>query len=373
VDFDLTEEQSMLRDSVAGYLGGNYKFADRAAAIHSTQGWRPIVWQALANELGVLGVSFPEHLGGFGGGAIENMVLMEELGKVLSLEPFVPTVIIGGGILQRSNHPAASDLIGGVIAGKTIFAFASNEKNGRYNLASVNTVATADGAGWRLNGTKIAVVAAPLATHLIVTARTGGDQRERKGVSVFMVESSRPGITMVPFTRADGLRAADVKFDGVSLGKDDLIGQLDDGLCIVDPVIDEAIAVTCGEACGVMRVMLDSTIEYTKQRKQFGVPLSSFQVLQHRMADMFIHLEQAVSMTYMANIKVSDPAPRAISAAKVRVGRACRFVGENAVQLHGGMGMSEELAVSHYFKRALMIENEFGSIDHHLARFERLS
>ena len=375
MDFSFTEEQSMLRDTVAAYLADHYDFDKRRAAVGKEPGWRPDVWKAFAEELGILGAPFSEELGGLGGGPIDNMVVMEEFGKALVVEPYLGTVVIGGGFLKHSGHAGAADLIGGIIEGKNIFAFAQAEPQGRYNLASVTTTAKKDGAGWVLNGHKAVVIGAPFATHLIVTARTGGGERDAQGISVFLVEKGAKGVTTRDYPTVDGNRASEVYFENVSVGADALIGPADHGLPLVEKVVDEAIAATCAEACGVLRKLHEGTLEYTKQRKQFGAPISSFQVLQHRMVDMFINVEQAVSMTYMANIKVSDDAERAkaASAAKVQIGKACRFVGQNAIQLHGGMGMTDEMAIGHYFKRATMIESAFGSVDHHLARYEFLS
>ena len=374
MDFSFTEEQSMLRDTVASYLGDHYDFEKRRAAV-AADGWRPAVWKAFAEELGILGAPFSEELGGLGGGPIENMIVMEELGKALVVEPYLGTVVIGGGFLKHSGHAGAADLIGGIIGGEILFAFAQAEPTSRYNLASVTTTAKKDGAGWVLNGHKAVVIGAPFATHLIVTARTAGGERDAQGISVFIVEKAAKGVTTRDYPTVDGNRASEVYFENVSLGADALVGPADNGLPLVEKVVDEAIAATCAEACGVLRKLHEGTLEYTKQRKQFGQPISSFQVLQHRMVDMFINVEQAVSMTYMANIKVGDDAERAkaASAAKVQIGKACRFVGQNAIQLHGGMGMTDEMAIGHYFKRATMIESAFGSVDHHLGRYEVLS
>jgi pimeloyl-CoA dehydrogenase small subunit len=375
VDFSFTEEQSMLRDTVASYLADHYDFDKRRAAVSKEPGWRPEVWKAFAEELGILGAPFSEDLGGLGGGPIDNMIVMEEFGKALVVEPYLGTVVIGGGFLKHSGHAGAADLIGGIIEGKNLFAFAQAEPQSRYNLASVATTAKKDGAGWILNGHKAVVMGAPFATHLFVTARTSGAERDAGGISVFLVDKAAKGVTTRDYPTVDGNRASEVYFENVSVGADALIGTADNGLPLVEKVVDETIAAMCAEACGVLSKLHTGTVEYTKQRKQFGAPISSFQVLQHRMVDMFINVEQAISMTYMANIKVTDEAERAkaISAAKVQIGKACRFVGQNAIQLHGGMGMTDEMAIGHYFKRATMIESAFGSVDHHLARYERLS
>jgi hypothetical protein len=376
MDFSFTEEQSMLRDTVASYLADHYDFDKRRAAIKSAAGWRPEVWKAFAEELGILGAAFPEEVGGLGGGPTENMVVMEEFGKALVVEPYLSTVVIGGGFLKHGKPAGAEELIGRVIGGEAMIAFAYAEPQGRYNLANLVTVARKDGEGYVINGHKAVVIAAPWATHLIVTARTGGGQRDREGISVFLVDKSAPGVVTRDYPTVDGRRASEVFFENVRVGPEALIGPEGAALPLIEQVVDEAIAATCAEACGVIRKAHESTLEYTKQRKQFGVPIASFQVLQHRMVDMFINVEQAISMTYMAHIKLSEPADeraKAISAAKVQIGRACRFVGQNAIQLHGGMGMTDEMAVGHYFKRATIIEGEFGSVDHHLKRYETLS
>jgi len=375
MDFSFTDEQSMLRDTIASYLADNYSFEQRRNVVAKEPGWNPKVWKALAEELGILGAPFPEDLGGLGGGPIENMIVMEEFGKALVVEPYLGTVVIAGGFLKHSGHPNAAELIGKIIAGQAVFAFAYAEPQGRYNLADLTTTAKKDGAGWVLNGHKAVVAAAPWATHLIVTARTGGGQRDAQGISAFIVEKDAVGVTTRDYPTVDEGRASEVFLENVKVPGEALIGPEGRGLPLIEKVVDEALAATCAEACGVLRKLHEGTLEYTKQRKQFGVPISSFQVLQHRMVDMFIALEQSVSMTYMATIKVSDDAERAkaVAGAKVQIGKACRFVGQSAIQLHGGMGMTDEMAIGHYFKRATMIESAFGNTDHHLARYEFLS
>lgn len=376
MDLSFTEEQSMLREMVGGWLADHYDADQRRAAVRSEEGWRPATWRAFAEDLGLLGASFAEDAGGLGGGAVETMILMEEFGGALVVEPYLGTVVIGGGFLRHSRHLRAADWIARIIAGDVIFAFAHGEPQSRYNLADLRTSARRDGGGWRLNGQKAVVIGAPWATHLIVTARTGGSQREADGVSVFIVAADAPGVTRQDYATVDGKRASEVFFENVALPDDALLGPADAALPLVERVVDEAIAAVCAEGCGVMRRMHQDTVDYTKQRQQFGRPIAEFQVLQHRMVDMFLQLEQAISMTYMATLALGDadiPRATSVSAAKVQVGRACRFVAQNAVQLHGGIGVTDELALSQYFKRATMIEGAFGSVDHHLARFERLS
>ena len=374
MDFSFTEEQSMLRDTVAAYLADHYDFDKRRAVVTKEPGWRPDVWKAFAEELGILGAPFSEDLGGLGGGAIENMIVMEEFGKALVIEPYLGTVVIGGGFLKHSGHASAASVIEGIIAGTTTIAFAYAEPQARYTWRDLKTTAKKDGSGWVLNGHKAVVVGAPFATHLIVTARTGGAQRDAGGVSVFLVDKSLPGVVTRDYPTVDGNRASEVYFENVSLPADALIAE--DGLPLVEKVIDEATVAVGAEAVGVLRKLHEGTLDYAKQRKQFGTAIANFQVLQHRMVDMFIEVEQSVSMTYMATIKVDEAAAeraKAVSAMKVRVGRACKFVGQNAIQIHGGMGMTDELAIGHYFKRASLIEGLFGSVDHHLKRYESLS
>ncbi|MDP3590347.1 acyl-CoA dehydrogenase family protein, partial [Phenylobacterium sp.] len=295
MDFSFTEEQSMLRDTVASYLADNYSFEQRRDALRAEPGWRPAVWKAFAEELGILGAPFSEELGGLGGGSTDNMVIMEELGKSLVVEPYLGTVVIGGGFLKHSGYAGAADMIASIIGGETIIAFAYAEPQARYTWQDLKTTAKKDGAGYVLNGHKAVVIGAPYATHLIVTARTGGGQRDAQGVSVFIVPKSAKGVTTRDYPTVDGFRASEVTFENVALGADALIGSEGAALPLVEKVIDEAIVATCAEACGVFRRLHEGTLEYTKQRKQFGQPISQFQVLQHRMVDMFIQLEQSIS------------------------------------------------------------------------------
>ncbi len=371
MDFNFSAEQEMLRDSVARYFGDHYAFPQRQAVIRSAEGWRPGFWRGLADDLGILGAPFDEAMGGLGGGAIETMIVMEEIGKALVIEPYLDTVVIGGGLLRRCGTSRASELIGGIIAGEVRLAFAHLEPSSRFGLANITTSAVQDGNTWRLSGLKDAVRGAPFATHVLVNARVGGASGERAGVSAFLVESGGAGLASREYPTVDGSRAADLKFDGVSA---ELLGPAGQGFELLEAAVDEGVVAICAEGVGVMRRLLADTVEYTKQRKQFDAPIAANQALQHRMVDMYMTLEQSVSMTYMATLKLDRPAlerKRAVSAAKVQVGKAAKFVGQSAIQLHGGMGMTNELAVSHYFKRAAMIESELGSVDHHAARIEQ--
>ncbi len=373
MDFNTTDEQGMLRDTVARYLSDTYSFDARMKTVHGGAGWNPGVWKAFAEELGILGAPFAEGHGGLGGGAVENMIVMEEIGRALVIEPYLPTVVIAGGALKATGGALADAVIPEIIAGNAIIAFAYAEPQGRYNLADLRTTAKKDGAGFVLNGHKSVVYSAPYATHLLVTARTSGGQRDAGGVSLFLIPANAKGVTRRDYPTVDGSAASEVYFENVALGADALVGAADAALPLIEQVVDEATAAICAEACGVTKVLHATTLDYAKQRKQFGKPISDFQVIQHRLVDMFMEVEQAVSITLMATLKL-DTAERAqaVSAAKSKVGKACKFVGQNAVQIHGGIGISNELSVGHYFKRSTMIESQFGSVDHHLSRYERI-
>lgn len=374
MNFSLSDEQKMLCDTVGSFLRDRYNFDQRRSYLARPEGRDPAIWKALATEIGILGAAFSEELGGFGGGNIDNMLIMRELGKALVVEPYLETVVIGGGLLKHSNSSAAAEFIAGIIAGEVIIGLAHAEPQARFNEADLLCSATRDGDTFVLNGTKVVVVGAPWASHLIVTARTSGDQRDRDGVTILIVDKDAPGITLRSFVTVDGRAAADVHFDNVRLSADAVLGEVDKGLPLLEQVLDEAVVALCGEACGVIERLQTGTVEFSKDRRQFGVPISSFQVLQHRMVDMFIAFEQSVSMTYMAAIRLDDPLLRAANAsiAKAFVSQACMRVGEDAVQIHGGMGVTDEMAIAHYFKRATMIASQLGGADFHFGRYERL-
>ncbi len=375
MDFSFSEEQRLLRDSLQGFLRNTYDADSRRKAVASEAGWRPEIWRALAQDVGVLGAALPEEMGGLGGGPVDTMVVMTELGRSLVVEPFLETVVIGAGLLKRVDSPAAREAVEQIIGGELITTLAWGEPTARYDPADVATTARRDGQGWRLDGKKAVVSAAPWASKLLVTARTGGGQREAQGVSLFLVDKDAAGVSTVDYPTVDGKRASEITFEGVSLGVDALLGAEGHALPHVEAVLDEARAALCAEAGGVLSELVRQTVEYTKQRRQFGRPISDFQVLQHRMVDMFISAEQSVSMTFMATLKLDLPADEraaAVSAAKAYVGRACTSVGQAAVQIHGGIGLTEELALSHYFKRATLIEQALGSSDYHLRRYQAL-
>ena len=376
MDFNYTETQEMLRDTLARYLSDTYSFDQRNKMMAHSGGRDPGIWKALATELGILGAPFAEDHGGLGGGALENQIMMEQFGESIAIEPYLQTVVIGGGALKAVGGAIADAVIPQIIEGNVIIAFAYAEPQGRYDLSNIRVSAKKDGAGYVLNGHKSVVYAAPWATHLLVSARTGGSHREAEGISLFLIDAKLPGIVRRDYPTVDGFMASEVYFENVAVGADAMLGGEGAALPIIERVVDEATVAVCGEACGVMRKLHTGTLDYARQRNQFGQPISRFQVLQHRMVDMFMEVEQAVSMTTMATLKIDLPADErkaAVSMCKAKVSRGAKFVGQNAIQTHGGIGITQELAIGHYFKRATMIEGQFGTSDHHMDRFEALT
>ena len=375
MDFNFTEEQTMIRDSLSRLIREQYDFDTRRKVVESEAGWRPEMWAQFA-ELGLLMAPFSEEDGGLGGGPIDAMVVMEEFGKGLVVEPYVPSVVCGGGFLKRGSDAQKEEYLSGIMSGEAIFAFAYAEPRGRYNLADLETTAKRDGAGFVLNGHKAVVIGAPWATHFIVTARTSGDRRDRNGVTVFVVAKDAQGVSTRDYPTVDGRRASEVYFENVAVGAESVIGDVDNGLPLVELVSDEAIAALCAEACGAMKVAHDMTVEYSRQRKQFGVAIGKFQVLQHRMVDMMSELEQARSMAILAASVADEPQSderrRILAAAKNVIGRSGQFISEQGIQSHGGIGMTWEYNFAHYAKRLVMINHQLGDDDFHLERFAAL-
>jgi len=370
MDFSFSEEQTLLRNSLSRYLADNYAFEDWRKFTASPEGRDPDHWRQFA-ELGLFAAPLPEAFGGLGGGPAESMVMMEEFGRALVVEPFVPTVVIAGGLLAEVGGPLAEEMLPKIAGGESIFAFAFAEKQGRYNLADLVTSAKKQGDGYVLNGQKSVVLGAPWADRLIVTARTGGGQREEKGVSVFVVEKAAKGISAQDYAAMSGLRASDMAFENTPAR---LIGAEGEGFASLSAILDRAIAAHLAEALGAIAVLMGATVEYAKTRKQFGQPIGKFQVLQHRMADMFIAEQQARSACLMATLKLGEAdGARAVSAAKAAMGKYAKQIGESAIQIHGGIGMTDELNVGHYFKRLTLLEMLYGSRDHHLRRMAGLS
>ena len=380
MNFSFTEEQRLLRESVDRFVAAEYPFETRRAAAASEDGFSREHWQKFA-ELGWLGLGIPEEAGGVGGGPVETAVVMEGLGAGLAVEPYLATVVIGGHLLMHGGA-AQRERLAQLAAGDLQLAFGFAERESRYELSSVAARAERDGAGYRLTGAKSVVFNAPAADLVAVSARTAGAGRDREGITVFLLGSDTPGLRVRGYRTMDGMRAGEVDLDRVRAGPEQVIGALDEGIAVVEGAVEAGIVAACAEATGIMVHMHRSTIEYLKHREQFGTALATFQVLQHRLVDMYMACELSRSMTCMAAVRLAEGAKaagdapgtaqgaaerqRAVSAAKVQIGRAGRFVGENAIQLHGGMGMTDEMPISHYFKRLILIDSQFGDADHHL-------
>jgi pimeloyl-CoA dehydrogenase small subunit len=372
VDFDLSDEQRLLKESVERLLADRYDFEARKRYAKEPDGFSPAMWNTYA-EQGLLAVPFAEEDGGIGGGTVETLIVMEAFGHALALEPYLATVVLGGGLIRHAASPAQrADWLPGLIGGETRLAFAHAERQARYDLADVGVQARREGDGWVIEGEKSLVLNGDSAHALIVSARTGGGRREREGIGLFRVEASAPGLSRRGYPTQDGGRAAEVSLSSVRVGAGAVLGDPGGALPMIERVTDEAIAALCAEATGAMARMHGLTTDYMKERKQFGVTIGSFQALQHRAVDMYVALEQARSMTFLATMMAADEdateRARSIAAAKVQIGRSAKIVGQGAIQLHGGVGMTMEYAVGHYFKRVTMIDTLFGDADHHLGR-----
>ena len=367
MDFEYSEEQKQLADSVRKFSQKGYDFEARKKILQSKEGWSSEAWSTFA-DMGLLGLPVSDEYGGFGGGAVDLMAVMEIFGEVLVVEPYLPTVLCARLVSRAGSAAQKQAILPGVVEGKLRLAFAQTEVGARYNLGEIATRAKKSGDGWELDGEKLVVLGAPMADKLVVSARTAA------GISLFLVDRSAGGVTLKSYLTLDGTRAADVVLKAVKLGADALLGADGTGLPVIEEAVDFATALICAEAVGAMKFACDTTLEYLKTRKQFGVPIGTFQALQHRMVDMYVATEQARSMACLACSRAdgaTDARERmqAISAAKIKIADACRHVSQEAVQLHGGMGMTEEMKVSHTFRRLTMIAQQFGDADHHLARF----
>lgn len=377
MDFSYSDEQQMLQDSVQKFVSSQYDFDTRRAILKSAPGFSTEYWSLFA-ELGWLTVPFREEDGGFGGSAVDLIVVMEEFGKGMVVEPFVPTAVISGGLLAELGSAEQKDaLLSAVMEGSLQLATAYAEADSRYNLASVATSARKDAEGYVINGDKTVVLNGPAADKLLVIARTSGAQFDRDGISAFVVDASMPGISRHSYAAVDGHQTAEVHLKDVRVSADALLGEEGKALAALERVIDRAALAVSAEAIGAMDSLLRKTVEYAKTRKQFGVAIGTFQALQHRMAEMFIECQLARSIVLMAAMKLDTDASdtekaSAVAAAKARVGRAMRKVGQESVQLHGGIAVTDELDVGHYFKRVTTIEHLFGNTDHQLARYAAL-
>lgn len=369
MDFEYSEEQRLLSETLRRFLATGYNFDARAKIMASATGFSDDVWSALA-EMGVLGVPFAESHGGFGGTTVDMMVVLEQLGEALVVEPYLPTVGLGGQFIARAGTKAQQDaILPGLIQGKTKMAFAHTERGARYELAHVETRGRASGDGFTLDGEKCVVLHGGAADLLVVSALV------EQGISLFLVPRDARGLTVTEARGVDAHRVADVRLSGVTVGRDAVIGAVGDGLPVIEDVVDYATLLVCAEAVGAIKYAHEATLDYLKQRRQFGVPIGTFQALQHRMVDILMSYEQARSMVTLACVKIDSANAaerrRIVSAAKIKIADAARHVSQESVQLHGGMGMTEELKISHTFRRLTMIAQLFGDADHHLARFAR--
>lgn len=372
MQFTFTEEQNLLRESVRKFVSDNYQLEPRLKLANSDEGFSREHWKLFA-DLGWLAVPFSEEDGGIAGSAIETSIIMEEFGKGLVLEPYLATVVMAGTALRlAANDEQKAQYIGNIIEGKSLGAFAFVEKAARYNLNFVETSAKKSDDHYVINGTKSMVYNANVADFIIVVARTSGERSDNEGISLFILPSDSEGLSLYNYPTVDGYQASEISFENVKASPSNLLGEEGKGLVILKSVMDEAIIAVCSEAVGAMELLYKDTVEYTKQRVQFDQALSDFQVLKHRMVDMFIETEQSRSLLMKATQEMADGSEHArktIHGLKVMIGSAGKFVGENAVQLHGGMGVTEELRVGHYFKRLSIINLLFGNDDYHLSEF----
>ena len=373
MDLSLSVEHSILRDSVERFVRESYPFDKRRKIVDESESFLQENWQGFS-KLGWLGLNLPEEFGGNGGSAVDTMVVAEALGPGLILEPFLETVVIGSKLIQVGyNEKQKSEFLSNLVRGRLILTFAFAEPQSRYSLSDVQLSAKPNGDQFVLNGKKAVVRHASSADKIIVSARTAGDRRDKRGITLFLVERNSPGLSRRDYRLQDDIPASELIFDNVCLRRTAMIGDLDCALPMIELVVDHGIAMVCAEAVGIMSALYTATLQYVKTREQFGQPIGKFQVIKHRMVDMLMACEEARSMAYMATLKLDESDPnvrkRAASAAKVSIGKAARFVGQQSIQLHGGMGMTDELDVGHYFKRLTMIDILFGDVDFHLKRY----
>ena len=375
MNFELSEEQKMIQQSVERFVQENYDLSNRIKISSEDPGFSKEYWSSMA-ELGWLGLAFSEEDGGFGGNQIDTLVLMEQFGKGLVLEPFLANVVLGGGSIKRGASKEIKDsIIPSLIDGSLQITLAYAEEQSRFDIEDVATAAREENSGFIINGKKSMVLNAESADKIVVVARTSGSQVDEEGITLFVVDADAEGIEKENFPTVDGLRASEIIFKDVKVESTSLIGEKDKGFSILQAVVNDAILALAAEAVGAMEVLYKDTVEYTQQREQFDHPLSDFQVLQHRMVDMFMEYEQCKSLLFRATMEtVQDPSlsQRTVHALKHLIGKSGIFVGESAVQLHGGMGVTEELRIGHFFKRLLVIDSQFGNADFHLDKFTSL-
>ena len=376
MDFNFTEEQTLLENMVTSFVRDNYTWEAREAIVKTEEGWKPENWNQFA-ELGLLGVPFAEEFGGLGGSVVDTMIVMEQFGKGLVVEPYMPSVVLAGGLISSlGSKEQVESIIPTIISGEARYAFAHSEPQSRFDLYDVKTSAVTNDGDFVLNGFKSVVFGGPIATHLIISARTSGEQRDTNGITLFLVDKTAAGLTLQNYPTIDEYRASEVVIENLKISKDMILGKLDNAYAAIDENIDRSTIAVCAEAVGILEVLKDTTIDYCKNRKQFGQAIGKNQSIQHRLVDMMIEYEQSKSILYMAcTADLSNPSDRkkAVSGAKARIGKAIKYVGENAIQLHGGMGMVDEYMVSHYFKRATMLGILFGNEDYHMKRFSDIT
>jgi len=377
MDFNFTEEQQLLADTVKRFVRDDYTFEKRRDILKTPAGWSRDVWKSLA-DLGLTALNVPEAHGGLNASPVDTMLVMNALGEGLVVEPFLSGAVLTPALISRlDDEKAAAELFEGIVSGERIVIVAHQEANTRGEIQYVATKAEKSADGYVLDGLKTVIAHGGAADELLVTARTSGQAGDASGISVFRIDPKAAGVTVKSYATIDGQRAADIELKRVKVAADRLVGAEGKAFAAVDAAHEVALAALCAEAVGIMKAINATTLDYTKNRKQFGLPIAKFQVLQHRMADMFIQSEQATSMSYLAAIRCVDPdlmeRRRALAAAKVVIGQAGRFIAQQAVQLHGGMGMTDEMLVSHYFKRLTAIDLTLGDADHHLAKFAALS
>jgi pimeloyl-CoA dehydrogenase small subunit len=372
MDFELSDDQRLLQDSITRLLGDRYAFEQRKGYVKAPEGFSAAMWSQYA-ELGLLGLPFAEDYGGFGGGAQEIMLVMQAFGRALILEPYLATVVLGGTALKVAGSDAQkAELLPAIAEGRMKLAFAHSERQARYDLTDVVTTAKRGAGGWVLDGAKSVVVHGEAADRLVLSARTSGDRHDADGITLFLVDTTASGLARRGYATRDEQRAADVALSGVAVSNADVLGEVGNGLAIVERIVEAGIAATAAEAIGAMEAMHSMTLEYSKTREQFGKPIGSYQVVQHRLADMFMAMEQGRSMAMLATMMVEQPdddeRARKIAQAKVGVGQAARYVAQSAIQMHGGIGMTEEYAVGHYFRRCMVIERLFGDPAYYLQK-----
>jgi len=370
MEFSSNEEQKLLADALGRFVAKEYGFEKRRAIVGQPEGFSRDIWRALA-DMGMLGLPFAEEHGGIGGGPIETMLVMNAFGSGLVVEPYFATVIMGGGLINLcASDSQKQALLPGIAQGRLLLAFAHGEPHSRYDLASVATRAQRAGAGWTVTGHKSVVLHGAQADKLLVSARTSGTNPGPQGISLFLVERGAKGVRVRDYRTIDGLRAAEIHLDGASA---ELLGTEGGAYEAIERAVDAGTAALCAEAVGAMEALNAHTLDYIKGRQQFGQPIGRFQVNQHKAVDMMVHFEQSKSMAYFAAMRVGSGEPRvrrhAVSGAKAHIGKSARFIAENAIQLHGGMGMTDELAASHYAKRLVMIDVQLGDAHHHIERF----